>query len=118
MSIVVRIEGIDELTTALRRGGRVGGELDKAVKKLSEKAAEQAKGRAPVRTGRLKRSINVRRVGEASYRISADTPYSGYVEHGTGRMKPQPYMRPAIEQVAKELRPEVERLLKRVVRGG
>lgn len=68
-----------------------------------DEAVDIAKGLAPVRTGFLKSSIH----GEAAVvrgqwgmlgKLMADAEYSTFVEYGTSRMAPQPFMEPAAEQ--------------------
>lgn len=63
-----------------------------------------AKTLAPVDTGFLKNSIhtviqtNNFRVYSAE--VIADANYASYVEYGTSRMAPQPYMQPALDRVS------------------
>ncbi len=49
-----------------------------------------AEAKAPSLTGHLKASIG----GEGG-QVVADTPYAGYLEYSTRRMKAQPFLRPA-----------------------
>jgi HK97 gp10 family phage protein len=61
-------------------------------------AADRAITLVPVRTGRLRDSINSRMTGRTTGSISADTPYAAYVEYGTRFMAARPFLRPAMEQ--------------------
>lgn len=79
---------------------------DKAEGILSDTAEDtrkMAKARVPVRTGRLKASIrtqktaNLRREVIADSLKSADESYAIFVEKGTSRQAPQPYMAPAVD---------------------
>lgn len=61
-----------------------------------------AKRRAPVRTGALRRSIqSVIRAAAAVVRVGVD--YGVYVEYGTHRMPARPYLRPAVEAAVPRL---------------
>jgi len=90
-------------------------DAEKMMKKLSEEAEKILSGAAeaahdeafrkiPVRTGLLLSSLELVRVGELEYMVSAgggrygerNKPYyAPFVEWGTRRMAPRPYMRPA-----------------------
>lgn len=65
----------------------------------------QARGRVlcPVRTGNLRNSISVDFRGSnahvAQAEIGPEANYGGFVELGTERQAPQPYMGPAFDQV-------------------
>lgn len=56
----------------------------------------------PVDTGRLKQSIGVQKVQDGEYRVGTNVDYAPYVEFGTRRQAPQPFMRPAIERLKSE----------------
>ena len=57
-----------------------------------------APGQPPAEdTGRLYREITVRRLRSGSYRVRFGTRYAGYLEFGTGRMRPRPFIMPAID---------------------
>lgn len=78
----------------------VGARLGVATMKTVADTTSQARSLAPVDTGNLRAGIHgstevgpTRVVGE----ISASAHYAPYVEHGTSRMAPQPFMRPAQE---------------------
>ena len=62
-----------------------------------------ARERAPVDTGYLRASIFTREGAQGSAwwgEVEAGAEYAAYVEHGTSRARPQPFLRPAHEQVA------------------
>lgn len=69
---------------------------DDELKQLAIDTADGAKARAPVRSGRLRNSINHTREGEGSFVVEADTDYAAHVEFGTSKQAAQPYMRPAL----------------------
>lgn len=59
-------------------------EIDMELGAYMESLATSAKQKAPVDTGRLRSSINVKKVQPFSYELRADTNYAAYVEFGTG----------------------------------
>ncbi len=61
----------------------------------------QAQAKPPVKTGALKASIGVDITdGGFAAEIGPTVHYGAYVEFGTRRMAPQPYMGPAFDAVA------------------
>ena len=79
-------ENADTLT---RRASQV-------VRKAALDTMADAKTLAPVDTGNLRGSITTdTRTGDLSAVVEATASYAAYVEFGTRRMRPQPYMRPA-----------------------
>lgn len=63
-----------------------------------------APGEAPARqTGTLQASISEPRVGKVGRKVVGvlfiAAPYAGYLERGTPRIKPRPFVRPAIEEI-------------------
>lgn len=67
-----------------------GSEADRFTKRQAEKVALLASRTAPMKTGRLKRSIYVTQNRDQrgrfafGYSVYADTPYAYYVHRGTG----------------------------------
>lgn len=82
------------------RFSRAAGAIDDAVDAGAAFAAALVKARArdlvPVRTGRLRDSIEIERERRAVYAVRAGAPYAGFVEFGTSRMDARPFMRPAV----------------------
>ena len=80
-------------------------EFDKAILRSLEKCGLVCEGYAaaicPVDTGRLRASIT-HDVGEDNVKIGTNVEYSAYVELGTSRQKPQPYLRPALSEHREE----------------
>jgi HK97 gp10 family phage protein len=72
------------------------------VEIAGEQAFTRAKNLAPVDTGALRDSITLK-VEESEATISSSLEYAAPVEYGTSRQAAQPYMRPAAEEVRKEL---------------
>lgn len=72
-----------------------------AVRLVGSKVERDAKIAAPVDTGYLRSSISTRVSGNANSsqaEVTAGANYAAYVEFGTSRMSPQPYMIPAFER--------------------
>lgn len=79
---------------------RIADAIDQALAKALEEVGLVAEGYAkkacPVDTGRLRNSITHQvRPSEKSVYIGTNVEYAPYVELGTSRMKPQPFLRPA-----------------------
>lgn len=58
-----------------------------------------AKIKAPVDTGNLRNSIQLDIVTDTQIIITSYANYSAHIEYGTIYMQPQPFMRPAIDEV-------------------
>jgi HK97 gp10 family phage protein len=80
-------------------------------------ASTEAKRLAPVRTGRLKKSIRKSHTQQGEYRVGSNVPYSGFVEYGTSKMAAQPFLRPAMEKANAHLNARAFELLKRQASG-
>lgn len=63
---------------------------------LAAIAEREARARAPVRTGRLRREIEGRASGDEMV-LTSGAPYGVYVEFGTRHTRAQPHMRPGLE---------------------
>ncbi len=72
---------------------------EKALSLAAGNTLQSALYHVPVRTGRLKASLQVKRRGHAHI-VHTPCPYALYVEKGTRRMSPQPYLGPAFQQGA------------------
>nr|DAJ40986.1 MAG TPA: tail component [Caudoviricetes sp.] len=58
---------------------------------------DEAKRRAPVRTGFLRSKITAKKAGKNGADVISAAPYAAYVEFGTSKMAPRAHLRPAIE---------------------
>lgn len=82
------------VTSSVKAGRAMG----KALNDISA----GAKNRSPVDTGALRNSISVElqnRGGTIRGEVGPTTSYAGFLEHGTSRMRAQPYLRPATDAV-------------------
>jgi len=72
------------------------------LRDFAPRIEQRMKSLAPVRTGKLRRRIGF--IAEfLNIVFIADTSYAGFVEHGTSRMRAQPYAWPAIQQLLPDL---------------
>lgn len=87
--------------------GAVKNAKDEAVARALETIGLLAEGYAatnsPVDTGRLRASITHAVEGDTVY-IGTNVEYAAYVEMGTSRQRPQPYLKPAITDHIDEYR--------------
>ena len=58
---------------------------------------DEAKRRAPVRTGYLRSNITATKAGRNAADVISAAPYAAYVEYGTSKMAPRAHLRPAID---------------------
>lgn len=102
----------------------VDDELEHAVYRAGVRIEQYAKGHHPFqnRTGRLEASIQaIRPSGKASVGtlqggVHVSMPYASFVEHGTSRNRPYPYLYPAAEALEEFYHRDVEDSLERAVR--
>ena len=80
---------------------KMEGHTEDVAEDSAEQIKESAKELVPVKSGRLKNSIEVTKEGD-NYVIGSDLPYAGCVEYGTKDMAPTPYLRPALSEVVNE----------------
>ena len=88
---------------------QIAAAMDKAIAKaltmIGQRAEDNAKSICPTRTGRLKNSItNAIDTEENAVYVGTNVEYGPYVELGTSRRKPHPYLKPAAADHADEYR--------------
>lgn len=81
----------------------------RAMLKTANDIAATAKGLAPVDTGATRNSIGVTDRG-TSVEIGPTTDYSPYLEFGTSRMPPRPFMAPALDRHAQAFEQAIDQL--------
>lgn len=91
----VKSRGIDDLGERFKRSG---------LTQAAQMVEREAKRLCPVKTGNLRRSIT-HEVGGKGKRVwaivKATAFYSAYVEYGTSRNEPKPFLRPALRVLRK-----------------
>lgn len=76
-------------------------EIKSALRKAAERGFAYAKEECPVRTGKLRNSINLSCSDNAA-EIGTSLSYAGAVELGTGRSAPNPFLGRAAVRIRKE----------------
>lgn len=88
-------------------------QIEKALTIIGLTAERYAVEACPVRTGNLREKITHKPVNtENAVYIGTNVEYAPYVELGTSRQKPQPFLRPAASDHADEYRDILKRTLK------
>lgn len=105
-----------------RAGDKLGRDAYNLVRMSTLRTEALGKARAPVDTGFLRSSITSEfEGGPGSDRIMGETGpeahYAAYVEGGTSRMAPQPYMNPAADVVEPEFYAAAEQIARQVLDG-
>lgn len=104
MMAKIEIDGVPETISALQRliVGAGGSNLAKAVMAGGFMVEGFAKINCPVDTGNLRSSIHTELTDQSSNSaeagVSPSANYGGFVELGTSRQRPKPYLRPAADE--------------------
>ena len=86
------------------------------VKETAEVILQQVVQEAPVRTGRLKRSLKLFRRGKKTYGIGSRLDYMLYVTRGTRRQSPNPFPSRALKKVRGRAKRTTRREYKKLLR--
>ena len=97
-------DNTEEVSLATRQAIR------SALREIGERAVGYATDIVPVRTGNLRSSIAYD-ADDSQVIIGSDVPYASYVEEGTYRMRPRPYLRPAMVNHLDEYREIIRRAM-------
>lgn len=98
MQISFNVAGLDSFRGTLEQASaKVEGLAGQVVRKTAADIQAEAKSRAPVDIGTLRDSIHAKQDGALAATVSPSVNYGVYVEMGTSRMGPQPYLFPALE---------------------
>jgi HK97 gp10 family phage protein len=94
---------------SIQRGAKTGEVYDKTTPRRTHRAS--APGQSPATdTGRLVNSLRSDVSGKTAT-VSANTTYAAALEFGTSKMKPRPYLIPAVEME----RPHFERRMREAI---
>jgi HK97 gp10 family phage protein len=106
---------VTQVTDMANRATRGIPTMIRGVQQILARTVEQeALLRVPVDTGRLMRSIAVDVAGSV-LTARAGAPYASFVEQGTRYMKPQPFLRPAVESGLKDVEETLYDHLSRII---
>lgn len=116
-SMSFRISGGPEMKAKLRAmESAVKGGTQQALLTAVMPTVNRAKELAPYRTGTLRRSIGSEPgPGKFEVTIGTDVEYAPYLEFGTSRMSPRPYLRPAIEETLPSIGESLARALAAII---
>lgn len=107
VTVVVKSNRLPQISAAIRPA------VVQEVQKATYDVEAQAKAKAAVKTGTLRRSIHsVFSNGGLTGLVGPSVLYGKFVEFGTRRMGARPYMRPAAEAVLPKFADAVARALK------
>ena len=122
VTVSVELEGWEELERKLKRiGGEVNVQrvIEDALAEGGEHLKAALQAGAPYRTGQLRGSIVISRNGREKYSIrvgpDGDGFYGRFLEYGTRKMRPHPWMRPTFDRVAHEVEQAISDALWRKV---
>lgn len=102
---------LNALAADLRKvGPRAQMKARQVVRKAAHDVEASAKRRAPVDTGTLRNSISTSSTGPFSAEVGPTVAYGVYLEHGTSKMAPRPYMSPALDEVTPAFVAAIEQL--------
>jgi len=95
----------DTLSEHLRRctSERLLYEIGQELDVVGANIVDVAKELVPVDTGFLQSTIYHQMIDQSTVEVGAEAEYASYVELGTHKSAPQPYLRPAIDSQLPEL---------------
>jgi HK97 gp10 family phage protein len=77
---------------------------DLTLEEMAQYGYQLAREYVPVKTGFLRATIFWKKIKQGLFQLGAWAYYAGFVEWGTSRQDPQPYIRPALIRVMIYLR--------------
>lgn len=121
----MQVKGLVELKKNLEKVGRnVTDVMDDAIMAGAAVIEKAAKAKAPVKFGRLRRSITAE-IKSKSYTFvtvrvgpGKEGFYGRFVELGTKKMPAKPFLRPAFDENVQEARKEIRKVIKEAVKRG
>lgn len=110
MSVNADFSAVLQLAADLGKAGPIAAvKAARAVAKTAAMIESGAKQRAPVDTGTLRNSIDST-VSILTAEIGPTANYGAYVEYGTWKMAPQPYMGPSADAAEPGFRKAMEQV--------
>ncbi len=111
MTTVKRVKHIDVISQT-----KEAAEI--AVLAVAEQGVSEAVLKVPVDKGKLKQSLNSGKTGKYTAVFGSPSEYAPYQEFGTYKMKAQPYLRPAADNLKKSGSRIFAKILKGVLNHG
>ena len=115
----MKLEGMENLLSEIEKLGKIGSRIEnKALREAGDVVKEAIQKETPIRSGKLKESINVSRVKnkDGAKRVEVgpnkDVFYSRFVEFGTVKMKANPFMARGYEVSKENAMETIEKNLK------
>jgi HK97 gp10 family phage protein len=115
----MKLEGMENLLSEIENLGKAGSRIEnKALREAGDVVKEAIQKETPIRSGKLKESINVSRVknkdGAKHVEVgpNKDVFYSRFVEFGTIKMKANPFMARGYETSKDSAMETIEKNLK------
>ena len=108
-----KVDGTEFLKSLDQYGAKVTEGLKDAIKTCALAIESDAKRNCPVDTGRLRMSIvsNLSNVGNFEAEVGTNVEYATYVEYGTHKQSPRPYLRPAYNKNVAALETKLNKIL-------
>ncbi|CBL92232.1 HK97 gp10 family phage protein [Leuconostoc gelidum subsp. aenigmaticum] len=111
--MTIQFDGADDLIKQFNsQPEKIRREADNIVMNTALRVETRAKTMAPVDTGYLKQHIAAQKTGDMSADIDSSASYSIFLEMGTRRMSPHPFMNPAMKQEELFFYQKLQNLLK------
>lgn len=112
--LTIKFDGANELIARFKsQPTAIKQEASNIIRNTALRVEKQAADNAPVDTGYLKQHIQATTTGELSAQVVSSANYSIYLEKGTRRMAPQPFMQPALDTEKVFLFQKLNSLLKK-----
>jgi hypothetical protein len=95
----IKVRGADRVASTMRHASDQLGHMDGANRRVAAGIAQQARARAPRRSGALARSTTGKAGANNSAEIEATVIYAGVIHEGWPRhhIRAQPYIRQTVE---------------------
>lgn len=113
---IIKIEGIEELSKKLKNNVNLD-DLKKIIKtngsELTNNMIRKAEFKKGYQTGTTKRSIILNIVDNGlTAEVGPTTKYAPYLEYGTRKSEPQPFVNPALNEQKQKFQNDLAKLVK------
>ncbi|RFA36228.1 hypothetical protein CAI16_05415 [Virgibacillus dokdonensis] len=107
---MIKLKGVDALERGLKERAEAK-DVQKAIQINASEMQSKAQNYAPVKSGNLKRKIQID-VRGLTGRVASTAEYAPYVEWGTRFMDAQPHLRPAYYEQVEQFKKDLDRLVR------